>query len=127
MQLEAQRRGRSKPPRRMCDRCVAEIQQYEPREVACKHEGCERSWTWSPESQLVAALGGRSGGAPRRMCDECAEFLKNAKPIELECEGCKVAITWTREHQLNVALGVWVKPTLCADCRRASATSSSGV
>jgi phage FluMu protein Com len=70
-------------------------------------------------------LGGKRRGdtehkPPRRMCDECLKFLNSAKTQEVSCEKCGTVITWTKEHQLHVRLGTWVKPSLCADCRRAA-------
>jgi len=73
-------------------------------------------------------LGGRRRGdkepkPPRRMCDACMKFLNHeAETQEIPCERCGTIITWTKEHQLHVKLGAWVKPTLCADCRHSVAT-----
>jgi hypothetical protein len=69
--------------------------------------------------QLSANRKGKAGEPPRRMCDRCKSFLDSAETKELSCEACAAAIVWPKEHQLKVELGVWVKPSLCADCRRA--------
>ena len=101
------------------------MESFEDKQVPCKHDGCDVTWTWSAEAQLSTTRKGRGTEPPRRMCDKCKQFLNKAETQTLACESCSTSITWPKEHQLMVELGTWVKPSLCSDCRRETTPSET--
>ena len=62
---------------------------------------------------------------PRLYWHSGKDFVDKAETIHLTCESCGASITWPREHQLMVTLGVWSKPTHCSDCRGAGKSLES--
>jgi hypothetical protein len=45
-------------------------------------------------------------------------FLTDRKTKEIPCTGCKTAIHWPPESQLQTHLGNWAEPALCGACKR---------
>jgi hypothetical protein len=100
----------------MCEECSKEIGEYEDREMPCKHEGCDGTWTWSAENQLAFKRRARTREKPGKMCKRCAQFMRKNEPKILKCKRCGEEMVWPRLHQLHVQLGAWTKPSFCPDC-----------
>ncbi len=112
-----------KPPQKLCTDCLDILESLEDKEVPCKNDGCERTWTWSKMAQLYAMSGSlkKDASPPLRMCDICSRFLKEHPVKKLVCPQCGDETTWPSQNQLKVFLGLWREPEVCATCKRKQA------
>ena len=69
-------------------------------------------------ASVAAANRKREIRPPERRCDDCLAFLTDRKTKEIPCTGCKTAIHWPPESQLQTHLGNWAEPALCGACKR---------
>ncbi len=115
MQLTAKVTGLDHAPSRRCAECEKYLKTLKPKEIPCQEEGCSGTWTYKPEDQLKDHCLGREIPQPRR-CKSCNEFLSTHKAETLTCEKCGKSFNWSAQEQLQVQLGVFNKPTCCADC-----------
>ncbi len=126
--LSRERGGSIEPPVRTCDQCAKQERDLADAEVACRVDGCRRTWTWTREAQLKHRMwlrhagtredeapeerGGRrrrhrrgraTEGPPPRMCEPCRQ--RQAKLVERETtcrvHGCTRTVTVDREAQLR--------------------------
>jgi hypothetical protein len=74
------------------------------RQVPCKMDGCDRTWTWSAAEQIQAF----GQPPPRRMCAEHYALhhavLQNASDREVRCSNPWCERTWTWPKSVQLAL-----------------------
>jgi hypothetical protein len=111
-------------PQRLCDDCRRGLGELSDREVACRNEGCDKTWTWTRFAQLAAREQGHGSKPPSHMCDRCKTFLTDRKTKTIVCSGCSAEIHWAPELQLKTELGLMQEPTLCGACKQKAARSA---
>lgn len=86
----------TKPPRKLCEKCEAELTKLEDKRVVCEEEGCEKTWTWTAKEQLYHTKGKSHG-----YCQECAAKHSHHRDIEVPCriKECDETWVWTRREQ----------------------------
>jgi len=118
------------PPSRTCDPCARDERELADAEVACRVDGCKRTWTWSRDAQLKHRAWLRHAPAiakaeddderrgrrrrrrrgakspadpPPRMCEPCRQRLGTLVERESTCKvhGCTRTVTIDRESQLR--------------------------
>lgn len=133
-QLELVAKGQSldKPPVRMCRQCWEMMKTLEDKELPCKVDACERTWTWNSYAQVEHQRthpDEPDAPPPSKMCRECYGFYVKARDREIRCRlrGCRNTWTYTRGMQLHDRLaGVAAPPPrLCEDCRTAIEAAES--
>jgi len=115
MQLGAKQHGQTRPPAKLCEDCAALLKTLSDQEVPCRVNGCKGTWVYKAEEQLRDLTAGRTTPPPKR-CRACNDFLANHPAKEITCQHCGKAILLSSQEQLDCALAVSVRPSLCADC-----------
>lgn len=90
------------------------------REVPCKVEGCENTWTWSAEEQIRAF----GQPPPKRMCADHLVRFHALEDREVPCANPGCDKTWHFAKAAQLALlektgSAELPARLCDDCRRA--------
>lgn len=124
-QLEHLAAGKSPedPPKRMCSDCFQRMKQFSDRELPCKADECERTWTWNAYAQVEhEKRNGPDAEPPGKLCPDCYRFFRSTHDREVRCRnrGCRNTWSYTRGMQLHD----WLKgvsspqPRMCEACQK---------
>lgn len=123
-QLQDQVAGRKHLAAELCARCQGVQKNLKDKDIDCQQEGCKRTWIWSAKQQFEGGHYEKERFIPAEAvahyCEYCLEFLKTHSDVQVDCEQCGSKIMWTARQQLMTDLGLWVAPTKCPSCIRAS-------
>ncbi len=105
-QLEHLAAGKSleKPPPRMCKDCLDIYRTLQDKQVPCKVDECQGSWSFNAFAQLEhLRLKGPEAELPSKMCKECYNFFLSSRDRQVRCQnrGCRNSWTYTRSDQLH--------------------------
>ncbi|MFW5802998.1 MAG: SGNH/GDSL hydrolase family protein [Verrucomicrobiota bacterium] len=124
-QLEHLAEGKSldDPPKRMCSECFKRMKELTDRELPCKADECERTWTWNSYAQVEhERLNGPDAEPPSKLCPECYRFFRSTHDRQLRCQnrGCANTWTYTRGMQLHDWLNNVSSPApqMCESCQK---------
>ncbi|MBN2724125.1 MAG: hypothetical protein JXR95_08660 [Deltaproteobacteria bacterium] len=127
----ARKKSGQSVPRRLCDSCYDQLNDFEDKEISCKYEkfGCTGKWKWKRETQLriLKKTGSLPDVEPVKPCPVCEKFMhEHSSGKQIICSQCsKLMLTLSPEDLLRIKLGTRENPEeICNECRAAGINKS---